>query len=444
MKRLSFIIAFIIVLTSGWLLSSHTKAIHPTNTESITTEIVVIPKDQTFVKVLDIDVNKHTNYQNIDFEFVYTSFIFEISRSADFVSTIYYTNEDESFKLDSIPQTDQPGNERRSPFIIPKTPQQYFNFYSGNLEGKVRLYLFYAPPISVKNKTILGKKAKSLCDKPQLITGKVWRDGLPQPKGVREKHDVDHCVIHHAASSNTNHDYVNVVRNIYLLHTQTNGWDDIGYNFVVAQDGSIFEGRDNQNIDSTDNIKGAHFCGKNTNTMGICVLGNYQEIAPTQASVDALTHLLTWKCYKDNINALGSSPHPTSSSASLEHVAGHQDGCATACPGDSLYRLLPDLRLNVDSIMATCGNVNILNNSSPKQLLTWYQNEGSRNITVDISNTESGNTLKVIGSNGQIIWKRLLKDHQGKIEINGLSSGIYYLSLEKEGRKITTQPILVR
>jgi hypothetical protein len=398
--------------------------------------------NNAFVKVLELDIKPHTLYREIDFGFPYTSFIFEIDRTSDFVEAAFYSEQNESFKLDSIPKTDQPGDERRSPFIIPQIPQNAFTFYSGNLKGLVKIYFFYAPPIELKNDKHF-KKVQSICDKPSVIAGEVWRKGLPDPIGNRVRHDVNHCLIHHAASSNSNTDYINVVRNIYLLHTQTNGWDDIGYNFVVAQDGSIFEGREHQNIDSTDNVKGAHFCGKNSNTMGICVLGNYQDKQPTPASIKSLEHLLTWKCDKDGINALGETAHPVSTSPKLAHIAGHQDGCATACPGDSLYQLLPTLRKTVDSLVKTCGSVSTIHTDNPYINTYWYQIPTSNTLQIRLS-TRDKTTASLFSIDGRVVWKETTKNGNRNLVVEGISSGEYYLRLKSSGYIYHTLKVLIQ
>ena len=60
-------------------------------------------------------------------------------------------------------------------------------------------------------------------------------------------------MVHHSAGSNTNSNYTQVVRDIYLYHTQVNGcWSDIGYNYLVAQDGSIYNGRDPGALEQDD------------------------------------------------------------------------------------------------------------------------------------------------------------------------------------------------
>jgi len=423
------------------LTSSYTPV--PTFTEAKTPSDSrrPIPEDQDFVKVLRLHVDPNTQYEDIDFGFAYTSFVFEIEHNTDFTNAVFVSEQSEVFKLDSIPKSDQPGDERRSPFVIPESVQYRFNFYSGDLAGQIKIYLFYAPPIKLTSNKHFKKRPK-ICDKPDVVKGAVWRKGLPEPVGNRTKHQVNHCVIHHAASSNTNHDYVNVVRNIYLLHTQTNGWDDIGYNFVIAQDGSIFEGREHQNIDSTDNIKGAHFCGKNSSTMGVCVLGNYQSIRPTNASILSLEHLLTWKCNKDGISATEQSNHPSGSSTKLHHIAGHQDGCATACPGDSLYRLLPAIRTTVDSLIKTCSSVSIAKNNTYLRNAFWHLNPLTKTVLITLP--KSGNhKATMYNFSGQLVWESPLNIESKSFEIPDLRNGSYVLNIVSPDNQLYTTRILV-
>ncbi len=443
MKNKRTVFAITALLT--WVvLSSYT----PVSVRRTITDITSVQQErdsentanQRFLKVLDINLDSNTFYEKIDFGFTYTSFVFEVPSDVSFINTYYVSSNHSTTFLDSVPVGDIPSDVRRSPFVIPETEQTSFSFYSGKLHGTLRLFLFFAPPLTIEKPKSLNK-AITYCSKPELITGEVWREGLPEPVGTRTRHEVAHCIIHHAASSNSNKDYVNVVRNIFLLHTQTNGWDDIGYNFVIAQDGTVFEGREHQDIDSTDNIMGAHFCGKNTGTMGICMLGNYQETSPSTSSLESLKHLITWKCYIDKINPLGSSAHPTSSSNKLNHIAGHQDGCATACPGDSLYILLPKLRITVDSLVKTCNasKVSSLTESSKtfsftpsktpfEYLLKWdaslevneiiiYNNLGQRIITQKAHNNHGVNpvtlnqkgifVIRLLLQNGTVVSKKI-------------------------------------
>ena len=167
-----------------------------------------------------------------------------------------------------------------------------------------------------------------------------WRAGLAPPNYTRSFTNVLHVVVHHAAGSNSNTNYIQVVRDIYVYHTEVNGWSDIGYNYLIAQDGTIFTGRD-PNEGEQDNVLGAHFCGKNSGTMGICLLGNYETAIPTSTALQSLTTLVTYKIDKEALDPFGQYPH---SSGNLPTILGHRDGCSTACPGANVYRLLDDLR----------------------------------------------------------------------------------------------------
>jgi hypothetical protein len=170
-----------------------------------------------------------------------------------------------------------------------------------------------------------------------------WRAGLPVPSYERAFTEVRHLVVHHSAGSNTNTNYTQVVRDIYLYHTEVNGWSDIGYNFLVAQDGTLYLGRDPDGGDQVT-VRGAHFCGRNTGTSGICLLGNYETAIPTQESLGKLVELLTLNVDVLDLDPLASYQH---SVGELEAIVGHRDGCATLCPGEFVYEQLPSIRQSV-------------------------------------------------------------------------------------------------
>lgn len=293
-------------------------------------------------------------------------------------------------------------------------------FYSGEISGKVIFYFHYAPPIKIDYFPSLQKGHN--CPKPSDIPQSVWRAGLPAPAGTRTISDVRHVVVHHSAGSNSDTDYVNVVRNIYLYHVNQNGWDDIGYNYVVAQNGSIFKGRDPQGAGDEDNIIGAHYCAKNTGTMGICVLGNYETVAPTNASVASLTDLITWKCAQENMLPEDEELHPKNTGSLLKHVVGHLNGCATECPGDSLYLLLPSIRTEVRQRMFLCAPAAGI--SSSETAVYVFPNPASDFIYL---NTSEKQTLAVIYNlQGQMMHK---VPETREIDIRSLEEGIYFLVL---------------
>ncbi len=147
---------------------------------------------------------------------------------------------------------------------------------------------------------------------------------------------VDHLIVHHSAGPNTSSDWAAVVRSFWDYHVNGNGWDDIGYNWLIDPNGKVYLGRGNDVI-------GAHFCGMNSTTMGVCVIGDFTEIIPTIEAQSKLVDLLSWKACTEDIDPLGISYH-VSSGEDLINIAGHRDGCSTACPGNSFYPLLDNIR----------------------------------------------------------------------------------------------------
>lgn len=62
-----------------------------------------------------------------------------------------------------------------------------------------------------------------------------------------------------------------IVRSYQNFHLDDRGWWDIGYNFLIGEDGNVYEGRG-------WNYVGAHAPGYNTQSIGICILGDFTGI----------------------------------------------------------------------------------------------------------------------------------------------------------------------
>lgn len=153
---------------------------------------------------------------------------------------------------------------------------------------------------------------------------------------------VTHLIVHHSAGNySASQDFAAVVRSYYSYHTgPTLGWADIGYNWLVDRNGVIYQGRA-FNFDGNMNVVGAHFSGRNGATMGICVIGTYTSILPTDEALDRLRTMLAWKANERGIDVRARASH---SAGNIFTISGHRDGGATECPGQRLYNYLPTLR----------------------------------------------------------------------------------------------------
>lgn len=189
------------------------------------------------------------------------------------------------------------------------------------------------------------------CPQPAYQDRADWcPDGSCPPDQTPVNTSVSHLIVHHSAGTNVATDWAAVVRSIWDFHVNVNGWDDVGYNWLVDPNGVIYEGRG-------DNRLGAHFCGTNGGTMGVCVLGDFTAVTPSLLARNTLVALLAWKACDRSLDPLGAGFH-ASSGLTLNRISGHRDGCATACPGDSFYPLLPGIRQNVaDYIASSCSAI---------------------------------------------------------------------------------------
>jgi hypothetical protein len=157
-------------------------------------------------------------------------------------------------------------------------------------------------------------------------------------------------LVHHTAGSNsyTASQSAAIVRGIEIYHVKGNGWNDIGYNFLVDKYGQVFEGRYG-GIDK--NVIGAHAEGFNTSSFGVALLGTYQSVAPTAAEKTALVNLLAWRmdiAHVDPLSTLtftsgGNGRFPVGTPVFLRAVSGHKDTGFTSCPGAVVYGMLGTL-----------------------------------------------------------------------------------------------------
>lgn len=316
--------------------------------------------------------------------------------------------------------------------LVWPAPQKSLSLSSEGCKSRLTLHLFYAPALPVSSPQTLHKQTHR-CDKPAMIGYSSWRAGLPDPRPPRETTKVQHLVIHHSAGSNTDTHYVDMVRNIYLLHTQSNGWDDIGYNYIIAPDGTVFAGRDPQGAGSDDNILGAHFCGKNANTLGICILGNYQLIQPDKRALFSLKYLLAWKSAKDHIDPFGRSAHPQPNGNLLDHLCGHRDGCSTSCPGDSLYPYINGLKNEVQRLVDSCNRAAEIVSPYPGNVPRILTNPGSETLRLFIPSPNESCMLKIYNAYGQVLFNG--KYFSGEIFTLFLPEGYYCYTLEDHQRK---------
>lgn len=98
---------------------------------------------------------------------------------------------------------------------------------------------------------------------------------------------VKYVIIHHTVTSkcSTFSDCSDIVKNIQNYHMKQLGWSDIGYNFLIGDDGNIYEGAGWHKI-------GAHTIGYNSKSIGIAFIGNFNDKLPSSEALTAGKKLL--------------------------------------------------------------------------------------------------------------------------------------------------------
>jgi hypothetical protein len=125
------------------------------------------------------------------------------------------------------------------------------------------------------------------------------------------------------------------LRSIQAYHMDTRGWCDVGYHFLITENGQIWEGRPLPYI-------GAHVSNNNTGNIGISWVGCFHPGScasmstsdePPQSMLDAGAALIgkLGKSHGIAINGTNVKPH-----------RGHS-GASTTCPGDNLAARIPDM-----------------------------------------------------------------------------------------------------
>jgi hypothetical protein len=174
---------------------------------------------------------------------------------------------------------------------------------------------------------------------PVILSRAAWgadesiRQGSPSYGAVKGE------VVHHTVNANTYaaDDVPALIRAIYTYHVQRNGWNDIGYNFLIDRFGRTWEGR----YGGTNRaVVGAHSPGVNSWTTSASTIGNFTSSGTTvpAAVTAAYTKLFTWKA---RLHQLEPEWMVNLGGKTQRSISGHRDNTSTECPGAALYARIP-------------------------------------------------------------------------------------------------------
>jgi hypothetical protein len=201
--------------------------------------------------------------------------------------------------------------------------------------------------------TTLCVAAPAFAGPPNILPREKWDpNGECKAKKAPEKGQCLCAVINHTHRPDSNYTAEQVpalIRGIFNFHTTgTNNWDDIGYQFIVDKFGNIYEARAG-GIDQP--LVGAHTYGYNRVSVGIGLLGDFVDQAPTPEMMKALAKLIAWKLkvhgqpVSGTVDVLNGA---TKQIRTVHRVSGASEIFATESPGRAFVAVLPVLRKMVE------------------------------------------------------------------------------------------------
>jgi len=154
---------------------------------------------------------------------------------------------------------------------------------------------------------------------PQIVPVAAW-GGTPADAARARRHTITHITLHHQGETfKPGTDVQRYLRNLQTWSRNTKGWLDIPYHYVIDLEGRTWAARDIAYAGDTNTEYDP------TGHALIEVVGNFEEVEPNQAQLDAVVALMA------SLAAQYKVP--------VERIASHRDHSdKTVCPGANLYR----------------------------------------------------------------------------------------------------------
>ncbi len=275
---------------------------------------------------------------------------------------------------------------------------------------------------------------------PTIVTRAQWGADEALRTGAPSYGQVRCAFVHHTVNAN---DYTRaqapaLVRGIYYYHTRVNGWNDIGYNFLIDRFGTIYEGRYGG---VTRAVIGAQVLGFNSMSTGVSLIGTFETVAPSRAALSSLERLLAWKLDLSHLDPQGTARvecrttqmYRAGQWVRIPVISGHRQVNYTECPGNVLFGLLPQIRAAVAAIgdpkiytpVATPGAFSP-NGDGVRDTATLHAGlSGNDDWTVAVS--DAGGTLvdsfSGTGRTAAAVWNG--RDDQGRPLPDGVYTAVF-------------------
>ncbi|MEJ7654693.1 MAG: peptidoglycan recognition family protein [Chloroflexia bacterium] len=232
----------------------------------------------------------------------------------------------------------------------------------------------------------------SAVSRPAVVSRAGWGadeslrfDADGQEIWPKEYLQVTKAVLHDTITANNDPNPARTMRSIYYYHAVTRGWGDIGYNYLIDEQGDIYEGR----VGGENSVAGHVRC-YNFGTVGIAALGDHAKVRPSEAMMTSFKKIIAWHFDRAGINPHGRGIFMKNNIEPLavqNNIMAHVDASRSSftCgnthvdPGPYIYNRLGEIRDSVATIMGYTP--------TPKPVIT--------DVTFAPTRLNQGRTLRV-------------------------------------------------
>jgi hypothetical protein len=182
-------------------------------------------------------------------------------------------------------------------------------------------------PIATLGLVGAGAEETPTAPRPAIVSAAEW-GSKPQPIPDARKHTPKYVTIHHAGVLWEAKVAPAVsVRNLQAWGQREKSWPDLPYHFLIAADGTIYEGRP---LDYEPDSNTAYPLAGN---IGVELMGNFELQRPDPRQIASCVRLTAWLCQNHRIDP--------------DQVRGHNTAAQgkTVCPGKDFDRYLKDGQL---------------------------------------------------------------------------------------------------
>jgi N-acetylmuramoyl-L-alanine amidase len=207
--------------------------------------------------------------------------------------------------------------------------------------------------------------AGAIPPQPDMVGRAKWgakRDsGGCKPRTDPAYGEVRAATVHHTVTANgySRDDAPGIVLGICRFHRNGNGWNDIGYNFLVDRFGDVYVGRSGGVKKA---VVGAHAQGYNSQTTGIASIGTHSSSPISDRAEDAFVSVIAWKLALHGTKAAGRTwlvsgggevnRFPNGKKVEVKRVFGHRRVNQTECPGRELNSILTRIQARAQDRIA--------------------------------------------------------------------------------------------